>query len=851
MQQTFTGNFTEQTSSLIARLAVGVNFRFVAVVWLTWGIAPPFANSQQVDQRVIEHVPLVSQGAESAVKAATEALHFTEALQLIGTTAVYPVMAGILQAGTEVRSNPQQDSSTNDDDGDDGDGDRPPVDRSISELADFVKRSLVVIRPAGRDGQDIGLGTGFVIASNGLIATARHCIEEGHDIRVETEGGKSLSVTHVYSQLEALDLVILKVDAEGLIPLPLGDSDNVIAGQSVVAVGHPQGLRNTVFDGIVSGREEIEGLPFLKLSMKVERGSSGEPVVDRQGNVVALVTLKSTQMDSVGFAVPVNDLKRLLEDPSPISIERWKTIGALDKGRWETVWGANWRQRAGRILVDGVGTSFGGRSLCLQTADVPEIPFEIQVEVKLGDESGAAGLVFYSDGDERHYGFYPSNGNVRLTRFNGPYIGSWMILHNEPHPAYRSGGWNTFKVRVEKNRFVFFLNEQQVTSSIDDVLKPGQVGLATFRGTAAEFRRFQVAKEIPSRWPGGEDAKTISSVVQAVTAVRPADQSQIEKLRSLARYSSVVLEAEAEELEKRAIQLKRLAVDVHSANIREQIISALQVGVAESTDKSRQSPDLLLAALLVAKLDNDEVEPDSYMELVDNMANEIRSSFPQNATELQRLESLNQMMFQELGFHGAVFEYNTRSSSYLNEVIDDREGLPIALSVLYIEVAKRLDLKVVGVGLPGHFVVRFEPNSDETPNQTIDVFNKGKLLSQDDVRRLVAGRGYSMRREFVEAQTPLQIIQRMVTNLLALAELSRDDDRVLRYLELLVALDENDFQHRAKRMEIRSRTGRLAEALVDLDWFMTQPDEAINKDALQELRSELEQQQEQQLKKSR
>ena len=714
--------------------------------------------------------------------------------------------------------------------------------KTIPELADFVKQSLVVIRPEGRDGQNIGLGTGFVISNEGLIATARHCIEEGHGVRVETVDGKLLPVTHIYSQLEAFDVVILKVDASGLAALPLGDSDNVIAGQSVVAVGHPEGLRNTVFDGIVAGREEIDGLPFLKLSMKVERGSSGEPVVDRQGKVIALVTLKSTQQDSVGFAVPVNDLKRLLADPAPISIERWKTIGALDTNRWETVWGANWWQRAGRILVDGFGSSFGGRSLCLQTDAAPNLPFEVQVEVKLDDEGGAAGLVFHADGGDRHYGFYPSNGNIRLTRFNGPDVDSWTILFNEPHPGYRPSEWNTFKVRVEEGRFILFLNEQEVLTSADDVLSVGRTGFATFRGTSAEFRRFQIGDSIPSALPNDDDASVISEIIATVSAVRPANAAAVKNMQALSRYSSRALETEARRLEQRAIQLRRLAVDVHAANVRSQILQALGLSKDGSDNPEANPPDLLLAALLIAAMDNDEVEVNAYIEIVDRLADEIRNSFTDDLSELERLGLLDEMMFQELGFHGAVFEYNTRSSSYLNEVIDDREGLPIALSVLYIEVARRLKLNVVGVGLPGHFVVRFEPESPGVDSQLIDVFKKGERLNMEDVQRLVAGRGYPMRPEFLEAQTATQIVQRMVTNLLALAEQSRDDDRVLRYLELLVSLDESDFQHRAKRMEIRARSGRLAEALEDLDWFTNQSDEVINKDALYELRSDLERQ---------
>ncbi len=340
-------------------------------------------------------------------------------------------------------------------------------ERSLPDLAKEVKQSLVVVHAMGRDRRSSGQGTGFVISSDGLIATARHVIGDRRPIRVELTDGTSLPVTHVQTATGLLDLVVLRVDATDLTPLPLGDSETVVVGQSVVVAGHPRGFKDSVHAGILSGRDDIQGISMLQLSVAIEPGSSGEPVIDRSGNVIGVVTLKSTTTGHLGFAIPVRHLKAMLDAPVPIPIERWMTIGALDSNRWETLWGANWRQRAGRILVDGYGTSFGGRSLCLQPTAAPTQPFEIQVEVKLDEERGAAGLAFHADGDHRHYGFYPSAGNIRLTRFNGPDLNSWTILHNEPHPAYRPNEWNTFKVRIEKGLFRCYVNDEPVVQSSD------------------------------------------------------------------------------------------------------------------------------------------------------------------------------------------------------------------------------------------------------------------------------------------------------------------------------------------------------------------------------------------------
>lgn len=715
---------------------------------------------------------------------------------------------------------------------------------SISELAATIEKSLVVVHSTGRDGREIGHGTGFVISKDGLIATARHVIGDRRAVRIDMPDGKSLPVTQIHSATEAVDLVVLKVDASGLIPLPLGDESEAATGQTVVAVGHPGSLKKSVFRGIISGRQEIEDISMLQLAMTIEPGSSGEPVVDLKGNVLGLVTLKSTEAANVGFAVPVSHLKGLLADPTPIPMNRWMTIGALDTQRWETLFGADWRQRASRILVDGTGTSFGGRSLCLQRQKPPEIPYEIQVDVKLNDETGAAGLVFHADGKDRHYGFYPSNGNVRLTRFDGPTIYQWTILHNQPHPAYRPGEWNTWKVRVESGRMICYLNGRLVIESEDALIPPGRAGLAVYRGTSAEFRRFRVADNIPSEYPTEEEARNIREVIENVTAERPASNDVIDRMKPYGRYSTRFLDQQAKQLETKARYLRQLATDIHAADIRRQILHALRLSEDEKEDKSE--PDLLRAALLISVLDNEDIDPNSYIERIDQLANEVSKSFAEGASEEERLKALDKLLFQEYGYRGSRYEYYTRSNSYLNEVIDDREGLPITLSVLYMELGRRLGLKIVGLGLPGHFVVRFEPATQGKKPQIIDVFNRGERLSVKQAEQIVKARRFPVRDEFFEAQSAVAIVRRMLVNLLDLAEHKRDDETVLRYLETLVAIETDSVEYRAKRLELRARTGRLVEAISDADWFINQQPKDGVSDQMYELRALLQRQLDQQ-----
>ena len=123
------------------------------------------------------------------------------------------------------------------------------------------------------------------------------------------------------------------------------------------------------------------------------------------------------------------------------------------------------------------------------------MPFDATVTVKLDDEAGAAGLIFRHDG-ERHYGFYPTGGKLRLTRFDGPNVYSWHILKDLPSPAYKPGEWNTIRVRVAKDGVKCFVNGQLVVESDDAEWADGQVGLAKFRQTKAEFKNFRVGSDL-------------------------------------------------------------------------------------------------------------------------------------------------------------------------------------------------------------------------------------------------------------------------------------------------------------------------------------------------------------------
>ena len=153
---------------------------------------------------------------------------------------------------------------------------------------------------------------------------------------------------------------------------------------------------------------------------------------------------------AMGFGVPSQSLSTLLEEIQPLPIEQWLQIGMLDQEEWLRPMGGNWRQRAGIISATGMGQGFGGRMICLARNSFLSPPYDLEVEVRLEHESGAAGLIFGADGEDRHLGFYATNGSFRLTCFNGPKVFDWNIMETQSSSHYLPGAWNLLSVRFEQ-----------------------------------------------------------------------------------------------------------------------------------------------------------------------------------------------------------------------------------------------------------------------------------------------------------------------------------------------------------------------------------------------------------------
>ncbi len=709
--------------------------------------------------------------------------------------------------------------------------------KDFKNLATLIKPSVVVIESVDRNGYEGGRGTGFVVREDGVIATNFHVIGEHRDFSVRLSDGRTFRPHSILAIDRDRDLALIKIEAKKLPVLQLGNSQDLIPGQAVLSIGNPLGYEHSVSRGVIAAIRELEfgdGRPMVQVAIPIEPGSSGSPALDLNGNVIAILSIKSG--GAMGFGVPVNELKKLLGDLAPIPIKNWLTIGALDELEWKAMMNGSWKQRAGIISAVGLGNGFGGRMLCLNQTKFPKLPYEIEVEVKLENESGAAGLVFHSDGKDRHYGFYPTNGSLRLTRFEGPNVFSWTILQTIPSEAYRLNEWNRLRVRLEENgRMICSVNDEVVVDLVDRGLESGQVGLCKFREPTARFRFFRVSKRFPKSKVTPAFTNQVRKLVRPLLHRDSLETSEIDELVNMGNPTPQALRDHAMDLEKKAKEIKRLAGEVRERLVIEELAKSLRI-------EERGSVDLLRSALLIARLDNENFDLDSYLEKADLLASKIEKSFTKSSSQEEKLLILVKQLFGEMGFHGSTLDYHHRSNSYMNEVIDDREGLPITLSILLIELANRLDLPVSGLGLPGHFMAIYkeDPPGEKSGKRKsrellIDSFG-GKIVSREEASRIT---GVTLDEEDFEPVSNRDIITRMLRNLIQSAEREEDSVARLRYVDAIIAIDPNDRYTRAMRAMIHYGEGRFTDALIDIDFLIEKNPDAPELEPLKVLRGRL------------
>lgn len=253
--------------------------------------------------------------------------------------------------------------------------------------------------------------------------------------------------------------------------------------------------------------------------------------------------------------------------------------------------------------------------------------------------------------------------------------------------------------------------------------------------------------------------------------------------------------------------------------------------------------DLDRGALLIAAEEYPSLRIEDYMARLDQFATEARSRFAGHDHPLTSLLRLRDYLFVDLRFCGNQEEYFDVRNSFLNEVIEGRKGIPITLSVIFMEVARRLGLPLLGVGMPGHFIVRFE-----TVEQVVffDPFREGRELNEDDCREMVSnmyGETLAYHPSFLRAVSNRQILSRMLQNLKGIYTRLGERHKLLDAIERAVLLRPEDASEIRDRGLACFALGRFNRALGDLQEYLRRAPQAPDRSAIKEKLGDLRQRQ--------
>ncbi|HYM39771.1 MAG TPA: tetratricopeptide repeat protein [Thermoplasmata archaeon] len=253
---------------------------------------------------------------------------------------------------------------------------------------------------------------------------------------------------------------------------------------------------------------------------------------------------------------------------------------------------------------------------------------------------------------------------------------------------------------------------------------------------------------------------------------------------------------------------------------------------ARVVDQPESGIDLGEAALLIAEDAYPGLDIPGYLRRLDEMATPLRERLGEDSSLWEMVQALNGHLFGELGFRGNTEDYFDPRNSYLNEVLDRRLGIPITLSAVYIEVARRIGLTVVGIGLPGHFIV--EARRD-TSSALLDPFHGGQPLDAEDCERLVQGvygDSVPFSEESLSPVRKRQLLARMLNNLKRNYLTLDRPDRAWPVIEKMLYLNpESAVDHRDRGL-LAYRMNRFAEARGDLRFYLDRCPDAPDRVAI-------------------
>jgi regulator of sirC expression with transglutaminase-like and TPR domain len=254
----------------------------------------------------------------------------------------------------------------------------------------------------------------------------------------------------------------------------------------------------------------------------------------------------------------------------------------------------------------------------------------------------------------------------------------------------------------------------------------------------------------------------------------------------------------------------------------------------QAVDRPEEKIDLGRAALTIALSDYPRLDIAAYLARIDQIAVDVVHRCEAGGDVLQSVAALNYVLFSQHGFHGNRDDYYDPKNSFLNEVIERKTGIPITLSILYMEVAQRIGLALDGVGFPGHFLVKCAKEGGEI---VIDPFDRGEIKSREELRLMLErlyGRAIALRPEFFKPASKRDILKRMLGNLKAIYLKSNDLVKLLAVLDRAIILEPAGAEEIRDRGTVYLRLECYPQARADFETYLCLAPQADDAAAVRE-----------------
>ena len=241
----------------------------------------------------------------------------------------------------------------------------------------------------------------------------------------------------------------------------------------------------------------------------------------------------------------------------------------------------------------------------------------------------------------------------------------------------------------------------------------------------------------------------------------------------------------------------------------------------QAVERPEERIDLGRAALTIALGDYPDLDISRYLGRIDELAVQVSQRSGAEADIFRLIAALNYVLFKEQGFRGNRDDYYDPKNSFLNDVIDRKLGLPITLSILYMEVGQRIGLAIEGVGFPSHFLVKTKSAGEQII--IIDPFNAGEVKSFEELQQMLDQiyRGNLRLGESLLAALPKkQILKRMLGNLKAVYGQREEPAKLLAVLDRLILLDPGSVEDIRDRGALYLRLDCYGQARDDFETYL-------------------------------